>query len=578
MSKFEKMKNNRSYSEKVTEIASRLAINKYNVLQGKNIDVEKEINGNVEEVNAKINFVRKEIEKIIPGLSLPKNINDTIAEYLLTSIDSEINTPEQLANDNSISIQIFKDVVLPSKDRSDIVACIKQNQANRVTNQISYSELESIFAKNKEQKEIKDIQSRWKGLGNIVGVQHHEDGSTTVFTDSEKYGFIDEADKETEMKIEDERSKMQNLFYDNRFKNGDEVRDAVEEFSGMLVGEGIDAALRLAYSNLVVHGAREFLDGNNPYASETLDKLLDSISPENSNKNGYMEDAYTMIMKMGIYNRFLNDPQIDQNSPEIQVLRNKMKVADPQLYDLMEREPQVLAKIQTAMQNKELLEVVGDLMRDSDSISRESFFGRVEELLEQHKDEPIDVKFTEEFRDYNKEFELEKRQIEDDKRTKENMDRKKETVKYQSYEEMVETKKNAYYRLAEKAGPGVAVSSLLSMDSIERDKGENLPILTNMFDFNKIGEEGNFVEAIDEKAVELMKKRLKELLKKQDDPKMAPYIYALGDLISKASERENIKVISAENVDVKSVIENIPGDRVDMFSREESSGSEFSER
>ena len=38
MDNFEKMENQGSYTERITEIASRLAINKYNANKGKNVD------------------------------------------------------------------------------------------------------------------------------------------------------------------------------------------------------------------------------------------------------------------------------------------------------------------------------------------------------------------------------------------------------------------------------------------------------------------------------------------------------------------------------------------------------------
>ena len=94
MDNFERMENQGSYSERITEIASRLAINKYNANKGKNVDLNSEIKDNVASVNNKINAIRIEIEKKIPGLDLPKDLDDTIAEYLIGAIDSGINKVE----------------------------------------------------------------------------------------------------------------------------------------------------------------------------------------------------------------------------------------------------------------------------------------------------------------------------------------------------------------------------------------------------------------------------------------------------------------------------------------------------
>ena len=128
MDNFERMENQGSYSERITEIASRLAINKYNANKGKNVDLNSEINDNVASVNNKINAIRVEIEKKIPGLDLPKDLDDTIAEYLIGAIDSGITEISQLSVEEGLSTEIFKENVLPNKDREEVLEVMKKNE------------------------------------------------------------------------------------------------------------------------------------------------------------------------------------------------------------------------------------------------------------------------------------------------------------------------------------------------------------------------------------------------------------------------------------------------------------------
>ena len=149
MDNFERMENQGSYSERITEIASRLAINKYNANKGKNVDLNSEIKDNVASVNNKINAIRIEIEKKIPGLDLPKDLDDTIAEYLIGAIDSGITEISQLAIEEGLSTEIFKGNVLPNKDKEEVLEAMKKNEASGIGMRISEGEIVALYEQKK---------------------------------------------------------------------------------------------------------------------------------------------------------------------------------------------------------------------------------------------------------------------------------------------------------------------------------------------------------------------------------------------------------------------------------------------
>lgn len=454
-------------------------------------------------------------------------------------------------------------------------------------NQIEYSEIDDVY--NKETRsgkidgkytaisDLESLQNSWNGIGRITNAFQGEDGGYIVMVHSEEYDPVSEEDRLAEIEIQKYQDQMRNLACKMRNHEGN-PKDGIEEYNSMLNGYGIDAALRTAHTNLILYGAREILDVNNPYAWETFNSLLDAISPENAEQTGYLEDSYTMITKLGIYSRILNDPQIDQNSQRMQQLKEKMIKADPEIYALLERETQIVEKIQTITEKQDLIEAGLDLLGTIGALSREEFLEKIEAIREQLPNVQVDTKYTDKFRDYEAEYKLEEDYRERERQGSENRARRRaELIARSSEPEVFERKKNTAMHLMEKSRVGVAVSTFFSSTAIENDNGQNIEIMSQLLDFDKVGEEGNFVDKITSQDIEMMKRKLKELLRDQDDQK-TPYICALGDIISKSTEREKGKVISAENIDVKDVIENMSADRIGIFEANKADESELSER
>lgn len=554
---FKEISREENYSEKVTKIASKLAIEKYNSQKGKNINLEMEINDNIKLVSDKINSVKEEMEKIIPGLRLPLDIEETIAEYLLMSIDG--NGLQQLNDTTSMSITIFKEVVLPSKDKNEVLAYMQENHEKGISNQLEYDTIDEIFKIENAQVEM--IKEKWSNIGEIIYIQERSDGTTMVFTNPDENSFVSQTDFDNEKEITELENKAYKEFERNRFGNQKTTEEDIQICRENMHGNGIDAYLRDTYSNLILYGVREIIDGSNNYATNRMNLLLEAINPQNANKNGYIEDQYTMIIKMGIYSRIMNDPYIDQNSEQMKCLKEKMREADAELYELIEKDPLILEKIQTSTQEPELLNAVIKHFETTDSISRDEFLDNIRTFSRNSTDLKFEKKYINTFADYQKQYEEEYRNYK-------LREERKAGVKPKSIEEKLKNKKIAFRRISKDKGVGIAVNSFFTKQMLESDSGETLQMIHEFFDPDNSNPEENFIELVNEDDIKIMTNRLNVLIENQSN-KTAPYICELGKLIKELSERKKTNVISSENVDVKSVIENISGNASNIFGEQE---------
>lgn len=162
-------------------------------------------------------------------------------------------------------------------------------------------------SKFKESEISEELIYAYDDLGKIRRVFEYEDGSKIVFIDPKNTlykipeGEPDEVEEEIMLKQMENEKLYQNIVYSN---GKIDLMELIEEYKNGLKGLGIDAALREMYGRIVSKGAIEFLrDDNeiNQYDRDTLFELLDAITPENSERNDYQEDSYTMVYKLGIF-------------------------------------------------------------------------------------------------------------------------------------------------------------------------------------------------------------------------------------------------------------------------------------
>ena len=587
------------YGEKIRAIASKLAINKYNTFQGKGVDLELEISSNVDMVNKKITQIYKEIQNKIPGLDLPKTLNDTIAEYLLRQVSAGIFEINQIDNKGSISNQILQYEVLAKKDFDEVehyssnVSTPEQTSEPKETEkdskEVSLSEKyhgvdDSMFTET--DIDPKMAEEYEENIGEIKKVFEVEDGRKIVFVDpiDEKYKIPENEADEVEEEIYLKQFQTQML--DEKVKLGVDVDidECIDEYKKGLFGLGIDAKLRAEYGKIISFGAIQMLSDDTPYnkyCRETFFALLDSMKKENALENGYEEDSYSLATNLGIFSRILNDPAMKTQGPMQDELRARLRDADPELYALLERDPLILEKMQTSGKTTEPINAMIELVGSSVPIGREEFFQKMDELSRSVDEKAIDIKYTKDFdyyEEFHKDYVLNRKGEMSKNVIRKELAKRKDTIETMSPEVRKRVRKESIQRMIEKAGVGSAVNSYFTLNRIEGDKGQTIDAINELLNFDEIGEEGNYVEQITSKDIEMMKDQLQVLIEHQNE-KIAPYICTLGDIISKASEREKSKILSVKDIKTEDIVKQYgDSDAVMKIARKEAriKGATFS--
>lgn len=581
------------YNGKIRTIASKMAVNKYNYFQGKGINLDEEISGNLDLVKNKISQIYKTIEEKIPGLDLPRDLNDKIAEYLLMNLKPDTVEINQVDNNGELSERIFKREVLGNKDQEEIDAHISKKSFN---SDYSYSESDRMENQDEKQENLSekyhgldgdlfreipiddDIIEQYKDIGNVTAVFEDTDGGKIVFLDpnNEKYKIPeDEADEVEEEIFLKQRETEKN---DENAKYGIDidVKQCITNYKKNLHGLGIDGKLRAMYRNLVTSGAIEVVSNDsqyNEYRRESLYALLDSVKKENAVENSYDEDSYTLITKLGIFSRLMNDPIMQIDGEYQKELHDRLRNTDPELYSLLERDPKILEKIQTRGNTKYLMNAIIEIFGTSDSKSRGDFFQMAEEVSRTVDDKEIEEEVTDGFENYEndyKNFLIEKRNQEKRYRIKCALEAKMNNPIDMEQIPMsirINMRKSTIEKLIKKAGVGTAINSFFTLKRINGDRGQTLEAVNELLNFDEIGNEGNYVSQITDKDIQIMRDQLNVLLENQNE-KIAPYICVLGDIIAKASEREKAKIISADNLKTEEIVSKF-GDGTDILKMRE---------
>lgn len=549
MSEFKEMEVQEDYNEKITTIATKMAISQYNVMKGKNVNLDFKIAENIGSVKNKISQIYEEIEKKSLGITLPSNLNDTIAEYLLRTIKPGEFKIEEIGNIDIISTQILHKEILVDQEKKHIY---DEKKAQQTVSQNMLNSDTSI-----------------EEIGKIIESYKLNDGTEIVFLDplDERFRIPVGESLDIEKEILEEEIRLSKVDEDFAFGNIN-LETAINRYKEDMNGLKLDARLRKEYERLEAFGAIELVrndNANNEYNREKLKLLLDAIRPEKAQENGFVNDSYTMSMKLAIYSRIMNDPIMQENGEYQNEILSTLKEADPELYALLEREPKILEIMQTISKCKNPSDAAIIIFGDSEPRSADEFLETMEKLAIKNRNIPINPDVTKGFGKYKKEY------IEDlrEKARQEERNKEKERIermKNAPYEERVKYKKEQIIRNIEKTGIGPAIMATFSFNMIDRDSGEVLDIMGELLDFDEVGQDGNYASQISSKEIELMRRRLDSLLEHQTEERK-PYIMFLGNVINRASELEKSKVISAENVDVKGVIENISSEDVELFGK-----------
>lgn len=526
---------------------------------------------------------------IPPTMQVPEGLDMVVAKMIRK--DVEDNGVSVISNTTSTEKNIMKALNLPSRfdeerenpkpadtlrqdmmyGEASIEENIKDTSLSERFHGIDDSKYRTIPIDDATREEYKE-------LGEINEIIEKADGTKIIFIDSidENYKIPDGEDDEVEKEITLKEIDIQDL--DNDVKNdlNPNLEFKVQEYKKFLNGLGIDAALRHTADKLIGHGAIFVLSEDNSYNEyrrQTLYELLDAISPENAQQNDYQEDSYTMMAKSVIYSRILNDPMMKIDGKIQQELREKMQKADSKLYSLVEKNPQFLETLQTVIGERHYLSALIKCMGNT-PVDKEAFLENMESFCELNQGIEIDNSVTNGYDDYEegyKAFLEDWKYREESFKSKEERDQRKAknilTTRKRKipFNVIVRSKTNTIQRLIDKKGVGIAISSIFLPENIAKDKGQSIYALKNIFDFDKIGEKGNYVDKIEAKDIELMRACVQKLIDNQND-KSQPYIVALGKIVKKASEREKGKIFSADKVDVKDIVEQFY-DGTDSISR-----------
>lgn len=547
MNEFKEMDVQSDYKEKVSTIATKLAINKYNAMQGKNVNLNSEIDVNIQLVNNKISQIYNEIKNELIGINLPKDLNDTIAEYLLRSIKPGEFKIEKIGNTEKISQKIVFDEILKDEEKKEIYIENKENEIS-ILNELS------------NDKKIEDI-------GTVIETITLENGTEFVFINpyDERFRIPENESKDVEIEIMNEQCRIGELEQDFAFGKID-LETAIGEYKEGLNGLKLDARLRNVFGVLELFGAIELVRDDSPmnqYRRESLFALLEATKAENAEANGFEEDSYTMAMKLGIYSRILNNPAMNVNGKYQNEIKRKMKEANPELYMLLEKEPKVLEIIQTISGTDNPSDASIIIFGDSEPRSKEEFLQKMKELAEKNREIPLDPNVTKASKDYVKQngaYFIELREEEKRREHREYLER----IRSLPYEEKVQYRKNQIISNIEASGIGIAIASTFSKNMLDMDNGEIVEAIEEIFDFNDLDKTGNYVRQITAEDIELMKRRLDSLLEYQTEENR-PYIMALGNIIKGATELEKGKILSADNIDVKTLIDGISNESPKEF-------------
>ena len=128
------------------------------------------------------------------GVEVPRDLIDTIAEYLLRSVVSDSTDIDQLDSKGMVSEQIFTQVILKNADEQVVnkilqndlsgpISAMPQESPNIHENRLEEKKYGVNSSKFKESEISEELIYAYDDLGEIRRVFEYEDGSKIVFID-----------------------------------------------------------------------------------------------------------------------------------------------------------------------------------------------------------------------------------------------------------------------------------------------------------------------------------------------------------------------------------------------------------
>lgn len=458
-----------------------------------------------------------------------------------------INELSNIAID--IAVETFIPPTINENDMKEVAAFgVAQTMSNGLgdENNVLNDQIDSRITTLKPE----EIPISVEDIGSVVAAYRSDDGRTYVLVDPEdpKIGFADENDKDNEKEILKKYSYISSLCSDaERFP--EKTDENLELITNVLEGLGIDAALRYLREKAFSNNGNKFFDKDNSFYREFLKRTLEATAKDKS----FAADNYTTIEQIAIFTEILRNPMMRDGEPEIiKELTETMEKANPDVYALVKKDPNIYSKLEAiselkCMENKsndsdkkdmmvgpETIAI--DIAGNTNPISPAETLEKIENIILNMDSKEVD--------DYmSQKEEAERKKMRNQEKTQNFLEDRRVHWKNLDIQDTIGRKRAAIISSMRKNGIGIAVSSFFSEGSLKTDNGEIPMIMSQLLDFENNDENNEFINMITSDDIRIMKKRLENLIENQDNEKKE-YICVLGKIVSNAVEKD--KILSAD--------------------------------
>ncbi len=318
------------------------------------------INQNEEEVSQKIDSIKKQIEISFGGAILPKEIDMEVAENVLNQITinglsspSEISVGEEIAKECLIEALQSSDKKLEDIDKKEFYDISILEQAENMNQALNIDITQNVIV-----------------LANGLELFIEEPADKI-------YEFASEQDKEEEFIIEIQKSNIK-MLYDSANKNPKDRKQYLKKFTEIIkntdAGLGIDASLRFLDDMTATVGI------DNEFLNDVLFTTIECLTDGTAEKVGFRDDNYTMLRKLNIISNILNKEGLDINSPQMKKTREALKKLDPEIYDLVEKNPNIVEQLKEKFGKEDMQDVAIEMAGSSEALDRQETLKKIEAL------------------------------------------------------------------------------------------------------------------------------------------------------------------------------------------------------
>lgn len=273
------------------------------------------------------------------------------------------------------------------EDLGEIKDSVKKD-AFKFLESVDGKDREGQYAVSKEVADIiKDYDIELKTDNKAGDILNLSNGERLIIVEPENgiYRFENEESKQEELKIEEVKAKIRDLFKLAK-EHPERIGEHLKNFFQMLLdtegGLGIDATLRQLDEEFKKSGSiSNFLE--NDFNRMALEKTIEVLDSGEATEKGFTRDNYTLLREMSIISQVLNDKSVDPNSPQIIELKQKLKKVAPEAYALIEKNPNLLEQLEQKYNVTDPQDIAIEIAGSSKSISVEETVSLLNEQVKE---------------------------------------------------------------------------------------------------------------------------------------------------------------------------------------------------